>query len=253
MSTYLAAEQGRMHNQYLYYSFFKMGSELPNTWNNEYPWCKYWITANNGVSRRQLFNEAIKDHDMYQSDNFARLEAALKKIPGMTPQTIEHFKALTTINSRDDINCKLALYGGAHIHFDQLITDVSSCKDTAAVSKVLEKLSAQVYTAALNGAFSKLYNVVNTMNVNRANDPMDVDKKVESAVTNFYNSLVFGTKRQKPLEFPDGPYGFALPQQIYNLALKYENAKDWSSTEIINKLINTELKAVINSPSITRK
>ena len=244
MSTYTRAEQKRSQNQYVYYSFYQMDSRLPNAWSPEYPWCKYWITAKSGISRRDLFNAAIEQHDIYKSNNFAQIEAALKTIPGVDASTIERFKALTTINVRGDMNCKLALYGGAHINFDLLLKHIKACKNKTDVTTILGELSTQVYTAALNGAFTKLYNVANSISINPASDPSEVDQTIEKQITDLYNSLVFGTKRYPALEFPEGPTGFDLPQRIYQLALENENEKNWTPAKILKDLIAKEAKII---------
>lgn len=265
MSTYVATEQGRAQNQYVYYEFFKMNSQFPNCWSPDYPWCKYWITSNNGVSRRSLFNDSIRDHDIYrdgelydnngvkQARNFNDIMAALltkfdqfKDISPTRQNTIlEYFKRVTSINTRGDMTCKLAIYGGARIYVDNIINNINATKNSDELSDVLRNVTAQVNAAALNGAFAAAFNVVNSMGRNAA-DPNLMDKNLEAKITNIYNSIVFGSKNQGPVNIPNDPTAtFELPQKIYDLAAKFEKEHSKTPAQIQSMFID-ELMKLIN-------
>ena len=50
-----------------------------------------------------------------------------------------------------------------------------------------------------------------------------MDKNLEAKITNIYNSIVFGSKNQGPVNIPNDPTAtFELPQKIYDLAAKFE-------------------------------
>ena len=251
MSTYARIEQRRAERQYVYYEFFRMSPEFDNAWRPTAAWCKYWITANNGVSRRQIFDEALIARDQYRSNNWQNIEMALNRIPGISKTTINHFKKLVSVNVRDDINCKLALYAGANIYDAALLEDISKCRSEADLSPILQRLSGQVYSAALNGAFAKLYTVVNLAIVNPPVDYTCVNKDIEDRITSYYNALMFGGKNSGCVDIPENPNGFTLPSEIYKVALEIEKQRDLPPHEII-KILDTSLKKTINHNSVIR-
>lgn len=263
MSTYLEIEQGRVQRQYVYYEFYKMDPKFPNAWSTEYPWCKYWVSAKNGVSRRSLFEDSIRDHDMYRDSelydskgvkktkNYNDVMAALDKkfeefnvSPSKRTATYEHFRKVTSINTKD-LTCKLAIYGGARVYMNQIIDDINASKSEKEIGDVLNKITEQLNVAALNGAFAKVYNVVNTLGKNAAL-PELADKKLEKLITDMYNNVVYGDRSQKPIDIPKDPeVSFVLPRQIYEYAVKFENEHGKTPNEIEKHFIEN-LRTLVN-------
>ncbi len=248
MGTYIRAEQRRAERQYVYYEYFRISNTLANGWDPTAPWCKYWITGENGVSRRDIFNEAIVDHDQYKSNNWQSLEIAFNNLHfPVSKQTREYFRSIATINVRDNLNCKLAIYAGAHINFPAISQDISRCKNDNELSDVLRRLNEQVNVAAINGAFAKLYNVVNEISKNPATDFTQINQETEALLTNYYNALMFGTKTSPALNIPEEPVNFDLPKLLYEKALDLEKTKRGLTPAQIKAELEPILKKLINA------
>ncbi|MBQ2864327.1 MAG: hypothetical protein IJE91_02540 [Clostridia bacterium] len=233
------------------YQYYRMSPAFGNNWDPTAPWCKYWITGETGVSRRDLFEEGIVSHDQYKSNNWQSLEIEFNNLPfPVSKTTREYFRSISTINVRDNLNCKLAIYAGAHIDFEALRKKIRSCKSDNELSAVLGLLTQQVNVAAIHGAFAKLYNVVNEISNNPARDFTQVNQVNEDLLTNYYNVLMFGGKNSGPLDIPDTPQTFELPKLLYDKAVELEKSKKGLTPAQIRAELEPVLKKLINATKV---
>lgn len=252
MATYAEIERERVTTgKYVKYNYNKMHPDIPDEFNPEYNWCKYWVAGlgNGAPSRLDVYNENIQNHNQYTpngNDNFSKIVDA---IGDSHPETLEYFRRITTINFRGDQTCQLMIYGGATIDFDALINDLNDAKNNdGRISEILHKLTKQVNAAALNGVISKLYNTANAIAQNHANIPNNADKIVENDVTRLYYSIINGSKRNYPVDIPEDPIKFKLVEELNNRveeAAKLKNLPQNKVRSVLNNMFE-ELRTTIN-------
>lgn len=244
MATYAEIERERVNNKkYVTYTYNKMHPQITDDFFIDANWCKYWIgaLAPNCKSRLEIYNENIVKHDYYAEKNdvsFLEIERILKQ-NGMSPEIIEYFKRLTTINVKGDKTCQLMVFAGATIDFDLLIEDVNKAGGNYnEISKILHTLTKQVNIAALNGAISKLYDVTNTVGKN-ANTPDQADAYIEAQIAKLYKRITIGDKNNKPYNIPENPNEiFNLPLQLNELILEYSKKfSGLSQSGVINNVL----------------
>lgn len=248
MPKYAVIENERKNgNKYVSYDYNKIHPDMPDEFNPEYNWCKYWIVGiNGGPSRFDVYSKNLASHDYYKCEkgklNFKAAEDIIRQktrqLKLNTETIVGYFKSLTTINDKSNPNCKLMLYAGAKINWESVINDISSAHTANDMSRVLQSLTAEVNAAALNGAFSKLFDVANERGKN-AKTPNSADKNIEDKITRLYNKTMHGDYNSPAIEIPTDPSTiFATPGKISEELDKLKNKSNLSPNEVVKEIID---------------
>lgn len=252
MSSFEAIEKGRKKNRYVYYEFPRMSRAFPDSWDPTAPWCTYWITGETGVSRKQMFNEATEARSTLTlpgKERWRAISDALYAVRGVDSGMVSAFGRMVTVDHPKEIeyNLKLAIYGGANINDALLISDIRECRNSRQVEKVFKILTAQVYVAAVNGAFAKLFNVGEQALVNPANDFTKVNVQICELLTNYHNVIMYGGHKHHALDFPEGELGFRPAVTLYDLGVEIQNNLHNQTPDAVCKLLEQRIVKILDT------
>lgn len=217
-----------------------MHPDIPDEFNPEYNWCKYWVAGlgAGSPSRIDVYNENIKNHNIYDNEGRKNFEEIKKYVN--SAETLEYFRKIATINFYGDKTCQLMIYGGATIDFFLLIRDLRNARrNSREISKILATLTKQVNAAALNGVISKMYYTANNISSNPdRNIPNKADRFIENEITKIYNLLIIGGKRPA-IDIPDkASVPFMFVQELNKSIEEISTKKELSQMEIKNIIDN---------------
>ena len=252
VKTYEEIERERLKlKKYVIYDFFeKPDPDLPDEYNVDGVWCKYFVNApKGGAGRVDTIIMRLTQYDYHNNGNgnkeFREIEKLLKD-NGYA--ATDYFKRFCTVNIKGDETCRLMLIAGARIDFKALKKDLAEAlrgKGKYSVSDILHILAGQANAAALGGAFTKFFSTIYSFE--NADAPL---KKYDDMITDFYKKTVKGGgKIKNPIEIPTAPnIRFDAPHYLYNSMKELEKADkvddlDNTVAEELQKIIVVRLNA----------
>ena len=251
MNTYSEIELYRTTKRaYVNYQYYRISASCPDAFNPFSPWCIYWVSGENGVSKKSVFEETLVKRDKYKSpEYFKRICDAIYKAGAFEKYAV-HFDRLTTTSYPYEIelNLKLAIYGGADINVENLVSDLEKCRNKRDVFKVFELLSAQVYAASVNGAFVKLFTEAENSLAGTAYDISKINLKVHSLICSYYSTVINGAQNRYPLRFPAGELDFKFAKEIYEIGHNLSKIKD-ATEDYVCSFLERHLSAVLDANS----
>ena len=246
LKSFYEIECERAQKQYLYYEYFRMSKLYPNTWSCECPWCRYFIMGPRGISCRDIFDEAIRDHDFDTGTVFPPIEQALRDIPGISQGFIDTFKKAVTVWRADYVsNIKLAIFSGARVNSYQIVEDLRACANESQATEIFKGVLRQMRAAAMNGIYKKIFSLTELMWWDQEEDRkkiFDMKTRIEQRLQNVIGSAIYTRF------IPDDLEVWELPRNIVEYLWKEEeNKAKRTETEILLVVNNFEklLKAEI--------
>ena len=246
MATYAEIERDRQAHKYVIYDFFDTPDpDIPDEYNVNNLWCKYYVgSPNGGLNRIETLQKRLKQYNYYSDDAYNQKMLSFKDIEKSLVKkgyrSIDYFKRLCTINIRGDETCELMLTAGARINFDQLKNDIDNAKNDAEISNILHRLTGQVNAAALNGSFTKFFSAI--FHIEDSNAPI---KKYDDVISDFYDKTIKGgTNIKAPIEIPTDPQvHFFVPHQMVKDLNEIEKSEIKPDSEI-TKTVISEIKSI---------
>lgn len=244
MATYAEIERERQAHKYVIYDFFENPDpEIPDAYNVDGVWCKYFVNSpKGGPGRVDTIKNRLSKYDYHNyydgNEEFREIEKLLKD-NGYT--STDYFKRFCTVNIKGDETCRLMLMAGARIDFKTLKQDLNNAlhgKGNYSVSDILHMLGGQVNAAALNGAFTKFFSTIYSFEDSDA--PL---KKYDDAITDFYKKTINGGSNIKnPIEIPTEPnIRFDTPHYLYQSMKELEKN---NKLDDITKVVVDEFKKI---------
>lgn len=251
MATIAEIERERVNGRkYVTYDLKALHPDIPDSIDPNNEWFKYWTNSiNGGASRKNIFDQNMVNHDLYRCDpgkiSFKTIEKVLRDKNLADEKTISYFRKLTTINDKSDKTCKLMIYAGGRINWEPLLNDIGSARSKSDVSKILQTLTAQVRSAAIQGTFSMVYQTAHTMGKNPAIMTGD-DKVNEANILKAFNKTMHGDKKQdkrsplsQPLDIPVDPsVEYSDLNAVLNVIAAVKDKKGLDPKQVYKELID---------------
>ncbi len=267
MATYADIERLRTTKRhYVKYDYDKIDPAFTDMYDHTSNRCRYCVKSpTTGVTKNDVIRANMKQHDLYNADSkklsFKDVEDALlntmldKVDDEYLNSVLSYFKNLTTYNDNKDVTCRCMLMACASIDFEALIADINNANgNKTEISRILQSLTLEANTVAVNGLFSKLFSVVCSSSKANGNFK-DVDPELEKLINKMYEKTMFkGKDNNHPLSIPQDPSKvFNVLTSLYTQVKSVENMKGLSSEDvkkqiikpfdsIINKEIDKQLK-----------
>jgi hypothetical protein len=188
-----------------------------------------------GISCRNIFDEAIIDHDFYTGKVFPPIQQALQSIPGVSQEFIDKFKSVVTVYADTTTNAKCAIYACARVNVDQIVADLRACSNESQAREVLRAVIRQMRSAAICGIYKRIFTVTREMWIKEEDyeKRFAMSKRIEQRLQNIIGG-VFHTRF-----IPDSLEAWEMPVNLNKYICDEEENEAKRSEAEIMRVVDT--------------